>query len=415
MYPLNLTPSSLRTYEVVLPVSGFTAELITAAPKASGDDLDYTLDFTQTLLGTMDAPASVSIRSITGQSESGQYPLTAIWANILGASVTVFLTSGKPYNVYTMLAVVKTNQGRIINVPLQIGIDNASPATLPTDILPSDITINGGVAMAGKLALPPGYSSNGGVVMGADDAAPVGTPSFESVTSETYSGDGSGLNVTSSDKTQTLAEWMADAGTVGPEGPQGPAGPAGPVGPEGPQGEAGPQGPAGETGAKGDTGETGAAGAQGETGPAGPTGPTGPAGPAGSDASVTAASVDAALGYTPANGDDYVPVSGGTMTGGLTLPGTVGLTLKDGGGGYIYTGWSYNNLVWTGGSGQGAFSWPGTMQTNAYTFADLPTSPLDWCFAVVTDKAINGGSQGVMTMYNPNTKTWTGLSGETLT
>lgn len=50
----------------------------------------------------------------------------------------------------------------------------------------------------------------------------------------------------------------------------------------------------------------------------------------------------------------------------------------------------------------------------AYTFATLPTSPNDWQRALITDKAIGSGSQGVMAMYNPNTKTWTGLSGEAL-
>ena len=53
--------------------------------------------------------------------------------------------------------------------------------------------------------------------------------------------------------------------------------------------------------------------------------------------------------------------------------------------------------------------------TTAYTFATLPTSPANWQRAIVTDKAIGSGAQGVMVMWNPNTKTWTGLSGETLT
>lgn len=52
--------------------------------------------------------------------------------------------------------------------------------------------------------------------------------------------------------------------------------------------------------------------------------------------------------------------------------------------------------------------------TTTYTFATLPTSPEDWQRAIVTDKAIGSGAQGVVAMWNPNTKTWTGLSGETL-
>lgn len=129
----------------------------------------------------------------------------------------------------------------------------------------------------------------------------------------------------------------------GPEGPQGPAGPEGPQGPPGEKGDPGEQGPAGKDGApgaegpagpqgpKGDTGATGAQGPKGdpgEQGPAGkdgapgaegPAGPEGPQGPAGkdgapgaegpqgppgekgSDATVTAANIKTALGYTPAD------------------------------------------------------------------------------------------------------------------
>ncbi|KXV50822.1 hypothetical protein AD945_01195 [Gluconobacter albidus] len=53
--------------------------------------------------------------------------------------------------------------------------------------------------------------------------------------------------------------------------------------------------------------------------------------------------------------------------------------------------------------------------TTAYTFATLPPSPVAWQRAVVTDKAIGSGAQGVMAMWNPNTKAWTGLGGEALT
>ena len=49
-----------------------------------------------------------------------------------------------------------------------------------------------------------------------------------------------------------------------------------------------------------------------------------------------------------------------------------------------------------------------------YTYATLPSSPADWQRALVTDKAIGTGAQGVMAMWNPNSKTWTGLSGEPL-
>ncbi len=72
------------------------------------------------------------------------------------------------------------------------------------------------------------------------------------------------------------------------------------------KGPKGDQGAKGDTGAQGPTGPQGPAGPQGETGAKGATGPQGPAGPAGSDASVTEASVTAALGYRPANAPDVL-------------------------------------------------------------------------------------------------------------
>lgn len=69
-------------------------------------------------------------------------------------------------------------------------------------------------------------------------------------------------------------------------------------GKDGKDGATGPQGPKGDTGEQGPKGDTGATGPQGEKGE---TGPQGPQGPAGSDATVTSASITAALGYTPAN------------------------------------------------------------------------------------------------------------------
>lgn len=72
------------------------------------------------------------------------------------------------------------------------------------------------------------------------------------------------------------------------------------------KGPKGDQGAKGDTGAQGPTGPQGPAGPRGETGAKGATGPQGPAGPAGSDASVTKASITAALGYRPANAPDVL-------------------------------------------------------------------------------------------------------------
>lgn len=119
-------------------------------------------------------------------------------------------------------------------------------------------------------------------------------------------------------------------GLTGPAGPKGEKGDKGEAGPTGPAGQSGEPGAAGTTftpavsdsgvlswtndggkenpasvsikgpqGEPGQTGPTGPQGPQGEPGPRGPQGEQGPTGPAGSDASVTAANISAALGYTP--------------------------------------------------------------------------------------------------------------------
>ena len=126
-------------------------------------------------------------------------------------------------------------------------------------------------------------------------------------------------------------------GLTGPTGPKGEKGDKGEAGPTGPAGQSGEPGAAGTTftpavsdsgvlswtndggkenpasvsikgpqGEPGQTGPTGPQGPQGETGPRGPQGEQGPTGPAGSDASVTAANIAAALGYTPLGASDLL-------------------------------------------------------------------------------------------------------------
>ena len=109
--------------------------------------------------------------------------------------------------------------------------------------------------------------------------------------------------------------WVDAGDLVGPAGAEGPAGPNGPQGPQGipgtqgiqgVQGDPGPQGPQGNNGTDGQAGPQGPQGLPGETGPQGAQGPVGPAG---SDATVTSASVIAALGFTP------IPNDGAGATG----------------------------------------------------------------------------------------------------
>jgi hypothetical protein len=130
-----------------------------------------------------------------------------------------------------------------------------------------------------------------------------------------------------------------DPGAKGDKGDPGVKGDKGDTGATGPQGSKGEPGATGAQGPKGDTGATGAVftpsvdtsgniswtnngglenpetrnirgpqGATGDTGAQGPKGDTGPQGPAGSDASVTAANIKSALGYTPADSKDIPTV-----------------------------------------------------------------------------------------------------------
>ncbi|MBS0984475.1 collagen-like protein [Gluconobacter cerinus] len=133
------------------------------------------------------------------------------------------------------------------------------------------------------------------------------------------------------------SEWNIIGSLIGPQGAQGAQGLTGIQGPQGLEGSQGPTGSDGKNAyeiavgdgysgtaeewlasLKGDTGpkgDTGAQGPIGETGPQGDTGPQGPIGPAGTDATVTSSSIETALGYTPANGSEYLPLTGGTLTG----------------------------------------------------------------------------------------------------
>ena len=150
-------------------------------------------------------------------------------------------------------------------------------------------------------------------------------------------------------------------GVTGAKGDAGATGPAGPVGPQGPAGASGKDGHSpvvtatksgktttisvdgaaiatvedgvdGKPGAAGSDGITPHIGdngnwyigstdtgkpSRGATGANGQAGPQGPAGPAGSDASVTAANIEAAMGYRPADPTKYLPLTGGKLTGNL--------------------------------------------------------------------------------------------------
>lgn len=133
-------------------------------------------------------------------------------------------------------------------------------------------------------------------------AAPQGASAYEIAVANGYSGDAPSW----------IASLKGKDGATGPTGNQGDTGPAGPAGAQGIQGIQGPQG----------INAYQVAVANGYSGTesdwlASLQGTTGPQGNPGSDANVTTSNIAGALGYTPANGADYFPLTVGTTA---TIP-----------------------------------------------------------------------------------------------
>jgi phage baseplate assembly protein V len=112
-------------------------------------------------------------------------------------------------------------------------------------------------------------------------------------------------------------------GPTGPQGPKGDTGATGATGSQGPQGVSGATGPTGPQGNPGPTGATGSQGPAGPTGPTGATGPQGPVGPAGTYQAGQGITIN--TGTTPptiSTATPYLPLAGGALTGNLTINGT---------------------------------------------------------------------------------------------
>ena len=107
-------------------------------------------------------------------------------------------------------------------------------------------------------------------------------------------------------------------GRDGADGKDGAAGAKGDKGDPGEQGPKGDPGEKGENGAQGPQGEQGQKGDPGVQGPKGEPGEQGPKGDPGSDANVTAANIEAALGYKPADGADFELIETITLTEGTS-------------------------------------------------------------------------------------------------
>ncbi|MEJ5141320.1 phage fiber-tail adaptor protein [Gluconobacter albidus] len=478
----NLTPSPLRTV-MLQSCTGLFAQVMWT-PKASADCLDYALDFSTLLAGTGDTLTAIRSAVVTTATGSA-YDLKVMWSAVAGPLVVAFLASGQPNTAQKILFEITTQQGRVYSVMAVLQITALTAATAPPSDFPADTLTNGKVLIAGIEALPSGYSANGRVVMATEDAAPVGTPSFESVTAATYAGDGSGLDVTSDGKAQTISEWIAALSSGGAQGvgikainlTQDPV-------------VAGQPSTVTLTATLTDGTRTAPATFEVPTGVPGadadPSKFLALAPDKAADLQTIIAPADSGFDATYAlqlsNGADTLQVgclnSYGTRWLGIkSTNGTAGIRLKDqynnaatisghtskDSSTEIYSSWlgvdcAYGNgglriinkdsqnfcwQIWANSTSSGQVplrisagnadgsAWQDPLvsfdaKTNtaeflnepvvktAYTFASLPASPVAWQRAVVTDKTIGSGVQGVVAMWNPNTKAWTGLGGETL-
>jgi hypothetical protein len=226
-------------------------------------------------------------------------------------------------------------------------------------------------------------------------------------------------------------------GVAGPQGIKGDTGAVGPAGPKGDTGDAGPQGAKGETGItgadgpKGDAGPAGPAGPQGAKGDTGAAGATGPAGPTAIATASVLGGVKIGSGVTVAadgtisvagGGSGYLPLTGGTLTGGLNYAPTDGPSTMNGTNIYSYfrTDGNWFFVMPSGKQGYrinsatGEFAVPNALAvTGAGSFAGTVTvsSVVTAIQFGTTTYNIFGGTGGVaVRSNNTNISTFTGAS-----
>jgi len=167
----------------------------------------------------------------------------------------------------------------------------------------------------------PGWVSSTRDPTSGDVGYPIGTLWFNDWTNKYW-------QLTSTSPTVNWALTGDLGGPPGPQGPPGADSTVpGPQGPAGPTGATGPQGPQGNPGATGPQGPIGNTGPQGPTGATGSQGPAGPGVAAGGTAGQVLSKIDATdystqwtSPFTQALADArYLQFSGGTLTGALTL------------------------------------------------------------------------------------------------
>lgn len=142
----------------------------------------------------------------------------------------------------------------------------------------------------------------------------------------------------------TSSQWVVVVNRAGATGLQGPPGPQGAPGAAstvpGPQGNTGPQGQQGDPGPIGPASTV--PGPAGPTGPLGPPGPTGAPGPSGYTLPIattttlggirpdgTTITINSSTGViSSAGGGSFLPISGGTLTGGIVVQGPADLKVQ---------------------------------------------------------------------------------------
>ena len=122
---------------------------------------------------------------------------------------------------------------------------------------------------------------------------------------------------------EQLAALKGPKGDTGPKGDRGPQGEQGIQGIQGPKGDTGPKGATGPQGIQGIQGPQGPQGNTGATGATGPKGDTGPQGPKGDPGAPASIKVNGQTYNRDSNGlitlRDYLPKTGGQLTGTLSL------------------------------------------------------------------------------------------------
>lgn len=163
----NWRPAPARMLPLTLPpglrLRGLVAQEVCLAwaPKASGDNLDFTLNPKNWLHGTGDYLASVTASVLT--ATGAPTDLTVLWATVLHGMACIFLGGGPPGTVQQVQVSVTTQQGRCLVQPVAVAILADTPATAPqpvpcladgTPVPPNAMALPGGVILTGPSGTP---------------------------------------------------------------------------------------------------------------------------------------------------------------------------------------------------------------------------------------------------------------------